>query len=211
MTEEFEIPARDDQTQPESMSEQPAQAEQARAAPAAQTEQPAQAEQPAVAELEAMLADERQKAERYLANWKRAEADLVNYRRRVEQERVETAKYGSAQLLKKFLPVLDDLERAVDNAPTEIASTPWFEGLRLAIRKFLGVLESEGVSPIANVGQPFDPRYEEAVFYEPGPEGIVTAVLQKGYRYDDRVLRPALVKVGSGEQPSEPRVVDGQA
>ncbi|MBI3978721.1 MAG: nucleotide exchange factor GrpE [Chloroflexi bacterium] len=178
--------------------------------PGGDAERPAAApEQPITGDLEQALAEERQKADRLLANWQRAEADLINYRRRVEQEKTELVKHANAALIRKLLPVLDDLDRAMSNAPAGVAQTPWFEGLRLAQRKFLGAIESEGVTPIDNVGQPFDPRSEEAVLHEPGPEGTVTAVLQKGYRYDDRVLRPALVKVGSGQPaPNGPAADD---
>lgn len=144
------------------------------------------------------LATAQAEAARYLANWQRAQADLINYRRRAEQDKEEATKFGSLQLLKALLPIFDDLERAIANAPAEITQTVWFEGLQLLGRKIESTLHSQGVETIAAEGEHFDPTMHEAVLYEAGEEGQVTAEFQRGYRLHGRVVRPSLVRVGSG-------------
>lgn len=131
--------------------------------------------------------------------WMRTAAEFQNYKKRVERDRQELIKNANSGLLLKVLPALDDLDRAVGNIPPEVAVTPWWGGTRLVQHKLVAILESEGVSEISAVGQPFDPNLHEAVLYEDaGPDkgGMVVEVLQKGYMRNDKVLRPAMVKVG---------------
>jgi len=156
-----------------------------------------------VLEATAQLREAQAEAERYRTNWQRAAADLINYRRRADQEKEGAVKYGSVHLLKAMLPIFDDLERAIANAPEEIAGTSWFEGLQMLSRKIDSTLQSQGVEAIEAVGQPFDPTLHEAVLYEEGEEGKVTAEFQKGYRLHGRVVRPSLVRVGSGQPRTE--------
>jgi molecular chaperone GrpE len=95
--------------------------------------------------------------------------------------------------------VLDDFDRALESVPAD-AHDPWIEGVRLVERKMRSVLESEGVTPIESVGQPFDPNLHEAVVHEPTadhPDNQVIGELQRGYRMHDRVLRPSLVRVAN--------------
>lgn len=132
-------------------------------------------------------------------NWLRATADYKNFKRRAEQERADMIRSASAGLLLKLLPALDDMERAIDSTPPDIAASPWYEGVKLIAQKLQTIVESEGVTPIKALGQDFDPNQHEAVIYEPagsGQEGKVVAELQKGYKLRDRVLRPTMVKVG---------------
>lgn len=140
----------------------------------------------------------KEEAERYLANWQRAQADLINYRRRAEQEKEDAVKYGSAGLLRALLPIFDDLERAIANVPDDVAGTSWFEGLQLLERKLASTLQTQGIEEIPAEGEAFDPNVHEAVMFEPGDEGKVTAAFQRGYRLHGRVIRPSMVKVGSG-------------
>jgi len=149
-----------------------------------------------LASLARQLEEEKSKAERYLANWQRAQADFINFKRRTEQERAEATKFANAMLILKLLPVLDDLERALSTIPGNLAGLTWFDGLRLIQRKLMAVLESEGLTPIQAEGRDFDPYLHEAVMYEEGEEGKVLAELQRGYKLHDRVIRPAMVKVG---------------
>lgn len=149
----------------------------------------------------AAVAGEQAKADRYLANWQRAEADLVNFRRRTEQERAELIKFANAALIGKIVPILDDFERAIAAVPEEELSSGWVEGIGLIERKLRSVLEQEGVTPIRALGREFDPHVHEAVMREDG-EGnldVVVEEFQKGYRLHDRVIRPAMVKVGKRE------------
>jgi len=151
-------------------------------------------------DLEQTLAEEKKKAEEYLANWQRTQADFVNYKRRTEQERQDLNRWANANLLLNFLPVLDDLERALDVMPPRLTKNEWSEGMKLVERKFKTILEGQGVTAINALGETFDPNFHEALRQDKGPDGIVIEEFQKGYLLGDKVLRPALVIVGNGEE-----------
>jgi molecular chaperone GrpE len=142
----------------------------------------------------------KEKAAQYLASWQRAQADFINYKRRVEQERQDYAAFASAGLARAVLPILDDLERALRAVPPEYADSDWVEGVRAVERKFRTSLEMQGVKQIETLGQPFDPNFHEAARQDKGPEGVVIEEYQKGYMLNDKLLRPARVVVGSGEE-----------
>jgi molecular chaperone GrpE len=152
------------------------------------------------ANLEQALEVERKKAAEYLAAWQRTQADFINFKRRNEQERQDFNSFANAQLLLGILPVLDDLERALNAIPEEFAGHDWVEGIRLVERKFRTVLEGQGVKPILSLGMAFDPNYHEALRKDKGEEGMVIGELQKGYMLNNRLLRPARVVVGSGKE-----------
>ncbi|HEY7465263.1 MAG TPA: nucleotide exchange factor GrpE [Dehalococcoidia bacterium] len=153
--------------------------------------------------LEAQLAQEKERAESYLASWQRAAADYQNFKRRVEQERSEVAQMANVALMINLLPLVDDLERALENVDSHLAGLTWLDGIRLIHRKFQALLEMSGVTEIPADGQEFDPNLHEAVMYGDGPDGKVTSVVQKGYMLGGRVLRPAMVVVGNGGKPEE--------
>jgi molecular chaperone GrpE len=153
--------------------------------------------------LRQALAEEREKAEANLAGWQRAQADYVNYKRRAEQEKEEVSQFANSILVLNLLPILDDWERALASTPDDQADHGWVEGIRLIERKLRGVLESQGLSPIEALGQPFDPTLHEAAMQGKGEEGIVIEELQKGYKFRDRVIRPSKVVVGNGEEKEE--------
>ena len=169
-------------------------------APGGDPQAEAPAEPDTLEAARALLEEEKEKAQRLLANWQRAEADFVNYKRRVEQERDEAKRLANAALIINILPVLDDLERALTSLNIQLVGLTWFDGIRLIYRKLQLVLESAGVSMIEAEGQPFDPRFHEAVMYGEGEEGKVVAEVQRGYKLGDRVLRPAMVIVGKGKE-----------
>ncbi len=149
---------------------------------------------------EDQLARAKEDAEKYLDNWRRAEADLQNYKRRAEQDRDESRRFSHASLIINLLPILDDFERAFGSLDARLAGLTWLDGMRLIYRKLGALLESAGVRPIEAEGQTFDPRYHEAVAHAEGEEGKVIAEVQRGYKLHDRVLRPAMVVVGSGKE-----------
>jgi molecular chaperone GrpE len=153
--------------------------------------------------LEQALAEEKKKAEEYLASWQRAQADFINYKRRTETERQEFNSFANASLVLAILPVLDDLERAIGAIPGEFAAHDWVEGVRLVERKFKTILEGQGVKPILSLGMEFDPNYHEAMRQEKGKEGVVIGELQKGYMLNDKLLRPARVVVGRGHKKED--------
>jgi len=152
--------------------------------------------------LKEQLRASEEKARQYLASWQRTQADFDNYRKRVQQERRDAMELAHSSLVAKLLGAIDDLERAFTRPTEERGTAEWVEGVRLATAKLVAALESEGLSVIQAVGQPFDPRYHDAVMRQPGEDGVVMAVLQKGYALNGRVLRPANVVVGMSE-PSE--------
>ena len=151
-------------------------------------------------ELQAQLEQTQAQSDEHMRAWQRAAADYSNYKRRTDEERGSVAVFANALLIGKLLAVLDDFDRALDNVPPDTDDS-WVEGVRLVERKLRNVLESEGVTPIEAIGQPFDPNIHEAVVTEEDPSvpaHTVIAVLQKGYFLHDRLLRPALVKVAVG-------------
>jgi molecular chaperone GrpE len=164
----------------------------------------APAEPQTLEDAKTLLQKEKEEAQRFLANWQRAEADFVNYKRRVEQERAEAGRLANAALIINVLPVLDDLERALASLNIQLVGLTWFDGIRLIYRKLQLVLENAGVTQIEAEGQPFDPRFHEAVMYGEGEEGKVVAEVQRGYKLHDRVLRPAMVVVGKGKEKKPP-------
>ncbi len=154
-----------------------------------------------VESLKQALAEEKQKAEDYLANWQRAQADFINYKRRTEEERQDFNRFTNANLILNLLPILDDLDRALNSVPpAKSAKHSWVEGIRLVDRKLRTILETQGLVPIKALGEPFDPNFHEAVRQGKGKEGIVVEELQKGYMIHDRLLRPSKVVVGNGSK-----------
>ena len=126
----------------------------------------------------------------------RLAADFDNYRKRVAREQVEWTSRANERLLNELLPVLDDLERALE-AAAEHEEAKLEEGVRLVHRSLLGLVERHGLSEIEAEGA-FDPHVHEALLAQPGEgaeQGAVLQVLQKGYRLGDKVLRPARVIV----------------
>jgi molecular chaperone GrpE len=130
----------------------------------------------------------------------RMRADFENYRRRETRDREEAALETRARLLRALIPILDDLERALQSDAGEDALRA---GVELVRRELLALFEGEGVVVFDPTGQPFDPRLHQAVSHEPVAgvtEGMVAEVLRNGYLLGARLLRPALVKVSSGHE-----------
>ena len=131
------------------------------------------------------------------ARYQRLAADFENYKRRTRQELADRTQYANEELLRKLLPILDNLHRALDHAP-EGVDRNWFDGLRSVVRQFEDTLQAQGVSPIPAVGEKFDPAQHEAIAREETDEheeGTIVEEMQPGYRLHERVLRPTLVKV----------------
>lgn len=131
----------------------------------------------------------------------RARAELDNYRRRRDAETANEIQRAREAVLRRFLAVLDDFDRAMAEAPEDAASKGWLEGFQLIERRFWSALEAEGVHPMESVGQPFDPNRHDAVQAdsEAPVRDTVVEEYQRGYLVNDDVLRPAMVKVGSAE------------
>jgi molecular chaperone GrpE len=156
-------------------------------------------------ELRAELDRARAQADEYLDGWKRAQADLVNYRKRVERDALEALRSAAGQAAARFFPMLDDFERALKERPESQNLERWAQGVDLIYRKGIAALEAEGITPIdVAEGAEFDPNFHEAVTREVCPDrrdGEVLEVLHTGYQMGDRVLRPAQVRVAC--QPAE--------
>lgn len=156
------------------------------------------ADEQASAEIEAMkkqLEEIESRASEYKDSWMRSQAEFQNYRKRVERDNDMVRAMMKGDIVKRILPVLDDLERALQNRPSDDL---WAGGIQLIARKFQGVLESEGIKKIEAEGAEFDPNFHEAISNEPSEEvesGHVIAVVQNGYMLGERVIRPALVRV----------------
>ena len=139
----------------------------------------------------------RDEAQANFARYQRLAADFENYKRRTRQELADRTQYANEELLRKLLPILDNLRRALDHAPEGIDRN-WFDGLRMVVRQFEDTLQAQGVSPIPAVGEKFDPSQHEAIAREETDEheeGTIVEEMQPGYRLHERVLRPTLVKV----------------
>ena len=151
----------------------------------------------------AELAAEKEKAETYYKNWQRSAADFINYKRRIEQERGESARFAGAALVINLLPVYDDLDRAVSTVDASLAGLNWVQGVMAIHKKFGQLLQAMGVTELAAAGEQFDPSRHEAISSQPGPEGKVLHVVQKGYALSDKVIRPAMVIVGDGSESTK--------
>lgn len=154
------------------------------------------------ADLKEKLAQAEAQATEYLDNWRRAVADLSNARKRMQREQEEMRRSAAERVLEKLIPVIDDVDRAFANVPADQAKSDWVEGFRLIERKLHALLESEGVTSIQAVGQQFDPKLHYAVTHEDADglkEGQIIAEVAKGYKLDDKVLRPSMVRVAKGE------------
>lgn len=137
----------------------------------------------------------------------RRRADFENYKKRVERDRQAAALDAEAGALKALIPTLDNLDRALEAGGGESALR---EGVELIRRELMAALESRGVVVEDPVGQPFDPEAHQALAHEPAenvPDGTVVAVLRRGFRLRDRLLRPALVKVAKGRDDDGPEAL----
>ena len=178
-------------------------------------EQPINAEPPIEAEptaetgvdtLRTELAECQNKVNEYLDGWQRSRAEFANYKKRVEREQEQVYQNAASNIIKRYLEVLDDLERALKNCPqagagnvpVDFPAAEWAAGIELVYRKLQSILEAEGVKTMGVQGQPFDPNLHEAISHEPAEgveSGMIIEVVKQGYLLGERVLRPATVRV----------------
>lgn len=138
------------------------------------------------------------KAEEYLDGWQRARAEFANYKKRVEREQAQAYQSTAASILRRYLDVLDDLDRALKNRPQDGDGAVWASGVELVYRKFFSILESEGITLMEAENQYFDPNLHEAISQEDNDQyesGQIIEVVKNGYVMGDRVLRAAMVRV----------------
>lgn len=153
-------------------------------------------EEQGIAELQARA---QQSHERML----RVAADFDNYKRRARKELSEARQQAENSVVVDFLPVVDNLERALAHA-SDSAAEGLVDGVRMVLKQFMQTLARYDIEPIESVGSPFDPEFHEAIQQVPSeePKGVVVSELQRGYRRGGRLVRPAMVVVSRG--PSEP-------
>lgn len=131
----------------------------------------------------------------------RTQADFENYKKRSAREKDDAIKYANSSLLERLLPVVDNFELGLAAARDEGEASPIFSGMSLVLKQLNDFLVDNGLQPIDAVGQEFDPNLHEAIAHEASeqvPEGSVIRQTRRGYRYKDRLLRPASVVVSSG-------------
>ena len=151
------------------------------------------------------IEEEKRRSEDYLMRLKYLQADFENYRKRVDREMRDVEDFSKSSLIKKLLPVLDDLDLAINSAESDQKSKGLLEGVLMVRKNLASALHSEGVQEIEAVGKPFDPDLHEAVERVDGAkEGVDTVVgeTRKGYILKNRVLRPSLVRVESALKDS---------
>lgn len=149
-----------------------------------------------IEELKNKLKQKEEEANEYLALAQRLKAEFENYRRRTEKEKADLIEYGKEKVIIEVLPVVDNFERALETQSSE--NTSFKEGINLIYRQFKDVLEKIGVKEIEALGQIFDPYKHHAVMQEEiegKKENEIIEVLQKGYMFNNKVIRPSMVKV----------------
>jgi molecular chaperone GrpE len=148
--------------------------------------------------LQKDVEDLTQRSAEYFDGWQRERADFSNYKKRIERDAQLSVQDTTGRIAKKYLPVLDDLERALNHRPASGEGFAWSEGIELIYKKVQAILESEGITEIVAEGEQFDPTRHEALSQEPSSaheSGQIIEVIQKGYLIGDRILRPSLVRV----------------
>jgi molecular chaperone GrpE len=167
-------------------------------------EQPVEPQAPMVAlsmeeysQMQADLKKAQEESKEFLDGWQRERAEFANFRRRMERDALQQTQSITGQVIKRYLVIIDDMERALKARPQEGEGASWSEGVELILRKLQGILEAEGVQRVPAEG-PFNPTLHEALTNEDNPahkSGEIIEVIQQGYMIGDRVLRPALVRV----------------
>ncbi len=158
---------------------------------------------PSFDELEKLQADLTQAQDRInelTETSKRAYADLSNYRRLVDQERAQYTAFANVSFIKEILPIADNFSRAFNHVPPEVTGSEWFKGMQQIANQMSAFLKKQGVEEIPTIiGMGVDPNIHEPLMTGPGKKDTVIEEFEKGYTLGGQVLRPAKVKVGSGE------------
>jgi molecular chaperone GrpE len=151
-------------------------------------------------ELKAALEEVQGKADEYLDGWQRSRAEFANYKKRIMREYDDIQLTARGEIIKIYLDLADDLERALREKPSSDEGQAWAEGIDIIYQKLIKRLETEGITPMDALGKEFDPTIHEALMKEESDKyqsGEIIEVVQKGYWMGDKVLRPALVRVAA--------------
>ena len=159
-----------------------------------------------VAELEAARDKAQQEAKENYDRLLRVSADFENYKKRVAKEKADLTRYGNEELIKALLPVIDNLERALEHAAAAGEQGSIRQGVEMTLQQFLQILQRFGATPIVAAGERFDPTRHEAVMEQATAEhdpGHVVLELEKGYLLNDRLARPAKVVVAKAHEDAQ--------
>ncbi len=169
-------------------------------------------EEPEPLTLEEILVESRKETEKNRDLYMRARADLENYRKRVQREKEDLTRFGNENILREILPVLDNLERAVEHARSENSETEGLlQGVEMTISQFQKALDKFGARTFSALGEPFDPARHEAMGQletADHPPNTVVQELQKGCLLNDRLLRPAMVMVSRAPEKKSPSDIE---
>lgn len=148
-----------------------------------------------IKELETKIAE-------YTAGWQRTQADFLNFKKQVSEEKIRLIESANTDLVYQLLPVLDHFQLAAKHIPSELEDNNWASGIRQIEKQFEKILSDNGVEQIKSVGNKFDPEFHEAVeeVNSKKPEGEIIEEILAGYKFADKVLRPAKVKVSKGNK-----------
>lgn len=140
----------------------------------------------------------KQQSDEFSDGWQRERAEFANFRKRIARDQDQERLNFRIDIIKRYLVVHDDFERALANIPAELKGHPWLEGVQLIYQKLKNLLDGEGIKPIPAEETAFNPEFHEAISHEENPDfesEQIIEVVQQGYTIGDRVIRPALVRV----------------
>jgi len=155
--------------------------------------------------LQTQLEEKTRESAEYFDKWIRLQAEFENYKKRIQREKSDQMKFGNETLLRAILPIIDNLERAIDHGKKTKEAGPLIAGVEITLKQFLNILEKFGVKPVLAVGEVFDPEKHEAIsqIQTDLESNRVVSEGQKGYFFHERLLRPAKVIVSKAKSEIE--------
>ena len=150
--------------------------------------------------LKAKLEKAETSSKEYLDKLQRNMAEFDNFRKRTNLEKASMYENGTRDTIEKLLPILDNFERAILSTPDDDKESPMFKGIDMIFNQMVEIFKNMGVEEVSGVGESFDPNIHNAVLHvddESLSENVVAEVMQKGYKYKDKVIRPSMVKVAN--------------
>jgi len=155
-----------------------------------------QGDDPSTTQPDQIVDNQESRVAELTADLQRIQAEFINYKARVETEKLSLSQFAKTQVVKDFLPVIDDLERALSHLPEDLKDNKWAQGTAKVYDRLQKQLDKLGVTRIDALNQHFNPAFHEAVQAEgDGEEQIISDVLQQGYTLGDQVIRHSIVKV----------------
>ncbi len=155
--------------------------------------------------LQTQLEEKTRESAEYFDKWIRLQAEFENYKKRIQREKSDQMKFGNETLLRAILPIIDNLERAIDHGKKTKEAGPLIAGVEITLKQFLNILEKFGVKPVLAIGEVFDPEKHEAIsqIQSDLESNRVVSEGQKGYFFHERLLRPAKVIVSKAKSEIE--------